>query len=85
VQKCCEKNVFSKIKFGAVLVRIPCSVEENPSEFYLEVSRADATHINCKTANQWIDFFNKLGYTKNLYLNMATIYNSDGCLCCLFF
>ena len=78
-------EVFSKIKFNAVLVRIPCAVEENPTEFYLEVSRADTTHIKCKTADQWIDFFNKLGYTKNLYLNMSTIYNSDGCLCCLFF
>lgn len=77
-------KVFSKINFNYVLVRIPCSVEENPTEFHLEVSRADNTHINCKTEKDWIEFFKKLGYAKHLYLNMSTIYNSNGCLCCLF-
>jgi hypothetical protein len=78
------ESVFLKVQFDAILVRIPCSIETNPNEFHLEVSRADETHINCKTANQWIYFFKRLGYSKNLYLNMSTIYNSDGCLCCLF-
>ena len=77
-------KVFSKIHFNYVLVRIPCSVEENPTKFHLEISRADKTHINCKTKKTWIEFFKKLGYSKHLYLNMSTIYNSDGCLCCVF-
>jgi len=77
-------KVFSKIHFDYVLVRIPCSVEANPTEFHLEISRADKTHINCKTEKDWIEFFKKLGYSKHLYLNMSTIYNSDGCFCCVF-
>ena len=76
-------DLFSNIEITNLLVRIPCAVEEDPSRFYLEVSRLDETHINCKTDKSWLSFFYQLGYTKQFRLNFSTIYDSPGCLCCL--
>ena len=70
-------DLFQKIKAKRLLVRIPCSSEEEPNEFYLEISRLDPTHINCKPASKWVDFFNHLGYNHIFKLNMSTIYNSN--------
>jgi SAM-dependent methyltransferase len=77
-------SLFQKIKLDKVLVRIPCSVESDPDNFYLEISRKDKTHINCKPASSWIKVFENLGYANHFRINMATIYDSDGCFCCLF-
>lgn len=77
------KNLFAKLKVDKLIVRIPCSLETDPNQFYLEVSRLDPTHINCKTDSSWLDFFKDLGYTKQFRLNFSTIYDSAGCLCCL--
>jgi SAM-dependent methyltransferase len=77
-------ELFSGLKLDKVLVRIPCAVAEQPDEFHLEVSRRDVTHINCKTDQDWIEVFKKLGYRNCFRLNMSTIYDSPGCFCCLF-
>jgi SAM-dependent methyltransferase len=77
-------ELFSQLRLDKVLVRIPCAVAEQPNEFYLEVSRRDSTHINCKTDQDWIEVFKGLGYQNCLRLNMSTIYDSPGCFCCLF-
>lgn len=77
-------DLFKKIKVETIIVRIPCSIESMPNIFYLEVSRRDETHINCKTDKDWINFFNLLGYRKHFRLNLNTIYDSDGCFCCIF-
>jgi SAM-dependent methyltransferase len=77
-------ELFSQLKLNKVLVRIPCAVAEHPNEFYLEVSRRDPTHINCKTDQDWIAMFKSLGYRNCFRLNMSTIYDSPGCFCCLF-
>jgi len=77
-------ELFAGLKLDKVLVRIPCAVVEQPDEFYLEVSRRDATHINCKTDQAWIEVFKNLGYRNCFRLNMSTIYDSPGCFCCLF-
>jgi hypothetical protein len=77
-------ELFSQLKLDKVLVRIPCAVAEQPDEFYLEVSRRDVTHINCKTDQDWIELFRGLGYHNCFRLNMSTIYDSPGCFCCLF-
>ena len=76
-------TVFHKTRFGSVLVRIPCSVSEQPNKFYLEVSRRDPTHINCKTPEQWIAKFKQFGYNTCLPVTMNTIYNSPGCFCAI--
>ena len=76
-------TVFHKTRFGSVLVRIPCSVSEQPNKFYLEVSRRDPTHINCKTPEQWIAKFKEFGYNTCLPVTMNTIYNSPGCFCAI--
>ena len=77
-------ELFAGLKLDKVLVRIPCAVVEQPNEFYLEVSRRDVTHINCKTDQDWIAVFKGLGYYNCFRLNMSTIYDSPGCFCCLF-
>lgn len=77
-------EVFKNVKFNYVLVRIPCAVFSAPGQFYLDISRKDLTHINCKTDFDWINFFSDLGYKKYFRINMSTIYDSDGCFCCLF-
>ena len=77
-------TVFHKTSFGSVLVRIPCSVPEQPNKFYLEVSRRDLTHVNCKTPEQWIAKFKAFGYNTCLPVTMNTIYNSAGCFCAIF-
>ena len=77
-------ELFSKIEVNRILVRIPCAIETNPSMFHLEVSRRDETHINCKTDKEWISFFERLGYQNHFRLNLTTIYDSEGCFCCLF-
>jgi len=77
-------ELFARLQLNKVLVRIPCAVVEQPNEFYLEVSRRDATHINCKTDQAWIEVFQGLGYRNCFRLNMSTIYDSPGCFCCLF-
>jgi SAM-dependent methyltransferase len=77
-------DLFDQLRLDKVLVRIPCAVAEKPDQFYLEVSRRDPTHINCKTDQRWIELFKKLGYQNHFRLNMSTIYDSPGCFCCLF-
>jgi len=76
--------LFRKTRFGSILVRIPCSVPEQPDKFYLEVSRRDLTHINCKTPEQWITKFKQFGYHTCLPVAMNTVYNSPGCFCAIF-
>ena len=41
-------NVFNNTSFDYMIVRIPCSHESNPDNFYLDISKIDETHINCK-------------------------------------
>jgi SAM-dependent methyltransferase len=77
-------ELFGSLQLDKVLVRIPCAVVERPGQFYLEVSRRDPTHINCKTDRDWIKLFEDLGYHTCFRLNMSTIYDSPGCFCCLF-
>lgn len=76
-------TLFENLKVENIIARIPCAIESNPTQFYLEVSRLDETHINCKTDKAWLEFFQRLGYNKQFRLNFSTIYDSDGCLCCL--
>jgi len=66
----------------AMLVRIPTSTDGGKT-FHLEVSRADPTHINCKTKEQWIDFFREFGYQTFLRLNLYTVYDTPGVTCLL--
>ena len=76
-------NILEKVKFPNLIVRIPSSVDGET--FHLEVSRRDPTHINCKTKEQWISFFEKMGYKSIVKLNLFSIYDSDGVSCFLVF
>lgn len=75
-------KVFSHANPKAILARIPSSTDGGKT-FHLEVSRADPTHINCKTKEQWIQFFTDLGYRTFLKLNLYTVYDSAGVTCLL--
>jgi 2-polyprenyl-3-methyl-5-hydroxy-6-metoxy-1,4-benzoquinol methylase len=77
------KKSLKKTNPNIIICRIPVckNIGEN---FYLEVSRKDFTHINCKTKNEWKSFFKKNGYQFCLHLNLNTIYDSNGVFCAVF-
>lgn len=79
-QEICNLLFLSKPK--AILVRIPTSTDGGKT-FHLEVSRADPTHINCKTKEQWIELFKSFGYQTFLRLNLYTVYDTPGVSCLL--
>lgn len=72
----------ARVKPKALIVRIPTSTDGGKT-FHLEVSRADPTHINCKTKEQWIEFFRGFGYQTFLRLNLYTVYDTPGVTCLL--
>lgn len=57
--------------------RIPCA-DTNQSDFYLEISRQDDTHINCKDKRGWLELLASQGYNTVLPLHLYTIYDSTG-------
>lgn len=80
-----DQEVYNLLFFAkpkALLVRIPTSTDGGKS-FHLEVSRADPTHINCKTKEQWIELFKSFGYQTFLRLNLFTVYDTPGVSCLL--
>ena len=77
------QKIFSKIQANILVVRIPCSLDGK--DFYLEVSKNDKTHINCKKKTDWVKFINSFGYSLIGLLNLKQIYDSDGVFCGLFF
>lgn len=60
-----------------LIVRIPCA-DFNQKDYYLDISKKDPTHINCKDKNQWVNFFKKLNYKSFTKLDLFTIYDSTG-------
>lgn len=62
------------------VARIPVSTDGK--EFHLAVSRADPTHINCKTKEQWETMFRALGYLTTR-LHLFSVYDSPGVACLL--
>jgi SAM-dependent methyltransferase len=76
------RKEFSRNKFSSCIVRIPCA-DEGETNFHLEASKKDETHINCKSASGWMNLFKSLGYNKFIRLNLNTIYDSRGCFCYL--
>jgi 2-polyprenyl-3-methyl-5-hydroxy-6-metoxy-1,4-benzoquinol methylase len=78
------RRVLKVLSPKCMILRIPTSVDGGKT-FALEVSRQDPTHINCKTKEQWIEFFRKEGFGTFLRLNLFTIYDTPGvtCLLCL--
>jgi 2-polyprenyl-3-methyl-5-hydroxy-6-metoxy-1,4-benzoquinol methylase len=75
-------KVLTKTNPRALLVRIPSSTDGGKT-FALEVSRQDPTHINCKTKEQWIEFFKEFEYKTFLRLNLFTVYDTPGVSCLL--
>jgi len=63
-----------------LIVRIPCSTDGG-KRFHLDISRKDPTHINCKTKQQWIDFFTNHRYVYFDCVDLYTVYDTDGVMC----
>jgi len=73
--------VLSNLSAKRILVRIPYRLE-NETDFYLEVSRKDPSHVNCKTKEKWIEKIESFGYYYVADpIATKTIYNSTGCFC----
>ena len=77
-------DLLSKINTNKIFVRIPVA-SFGKDTFFLEISRADKTHINCKDKPSWINFFKKFGFSNHIKLNLNNIYDSEGVLCALFY
>lgn len=60
-----------------IVARIPIAKNKG-EDYFLEVSRNDKTHINCKTKEEWIELFSLCGIRTFLSLNLNTIYDSTG-------
>lgn len=75
-------DAIDNVNPRALVVRIPVSTDGGKT-FHLAVSRADKTHINCKTSDQWIEFFTSIGFKTFLRLNLFTVYDTPGVLCLL--
>lgn len=73
-------ETLSIVNPSVLIVRIPVST--NGTEFALEISRKDSSHINCKTTQEWIKFLNFPFY---LRINIETIYDTEGVMCYIFF
>jgi len=74
------KKVLNSLNTSCLVVRIPVKVA-NSKDFYLDVSRQDKSHINCKTKGEWIDFIESHGYSFIKVLQLKNIYDSKGCFC----
>ena len=53
-------ELFKKIDTKIVVARIPCA-DYNQKDFYLDISKNDSTHINCKDKDQWKQLFRRFG------------------------
>lgn len=74
------ERVLNSLNTSYLVVRIPVKIM-NDNDFYLEVSRQDKSHINCKTKGEWIDFIESHGYSFIKTLQLKNIYDSKGCFC----
>jgi 2-polyprenyl-3-methyl-5-hydroxy-6-metoxy-1,4-benzoquinol methylase len=65
-------QLMNTAKTQIIVGRIPVAIE-GENNFYLEISRKDPTHINCKTKKEWITFFKNNKFNTILKLNLNTI------------
>lgn len=78
-------EVLKELVTELLIVRIPVKSHPQATDFHLEVSRRDKSHVNCKTKGQWIDFIENFGYTfKNTLDYEGVIYDAPGCFCGVF-
>ena len=73
-------DVLTLLNTKQLVVRLPVKVEGD-EDFFLEVSRRDRSHVNCKTKGQWIDFIESRGYRFEATLTLDSVYDSKGCFC----
>ena len=77
-------ELFLKLNANLIVCRIPVAKNKN-EDFFLEVSRKDKTHINCKTKNDWISTLTKHGFNTFVKVSTLTFYDSEGVFCFLAF
>jgi ribosomal protein L11 methylase PrmA len=77
-------DILLNLKSKKILVRIPVANKKG-EDFFLEVSKKDKTHINCKTKEEWLSFLKKFQFNNYLKINLNNIYDSDGVFCALIF
>jgi cyclopropane fatty-acyl-phospholipid synthase-like methyltransferase len=75
------KQLLRSLHSHTLVVKIPVSVDGN--NFYLPISRVDATHINCKTKQQWLELLNPY-YDHFFAIHTPNLYDSKGVFCGVF-
>lgn len=73
-------TVLSLLDTEYLLVRIPVKLD-GEDDFHLEVSRKDASHVNCKTREEWTELFKVNSFQFVDILKTDTIYDSPGVFC----
>jgi predicted TPR repeat methyltransferase len=76
-------DLLDNLKTKSLLCRIPVSLD-NENDFFLEVSKKDRSHVNCKSKKEWIKKIEEYNFTYSRDINNRSIYDSDGCFCGLF-
>jgi len=73
-------KAFEHFSSDIIVAKIPCK-EGDDTTFFLDVSRKDMTHINCKNREEWKNVLREKGYTEFIMLNTPTIYDNLGVMC----
>jgi SAM-dependent methyltransferase len=60
-----------------LIIRIPVSIIEG-EPYFLEVSRNDATHVQCHTKEWWVELFKQYDFKITKRFNTKSIYDSEG-------
>lgn len=76
-------KLFEVLQTEQLVVRIPVAADYG-SDFVLDVSRNDVTHITCWTKSQWHEFFRQYDYQLQELLQLPTIWDSPGVLSCIY-
>lgn len=72
------KKYLSLVRDGTrIVVRVPVSEVEG-KDFVLEVSRNDATHVQCHSKGWWTDLLAECGFTSGIGFIGRAIYESEG-------
>lgn len=75
-------ELFCHLQAEYLVLRIPVTHSVG-GKFILNVSENDKSHITRMPKDEWIKLFKALGYDLLIYLNLYSIYDSEGVLACI--
>jgi ribosomal protein L11 methylase PrmA len=73
-------TVLNILNTELLVVRIPVKLKDE-NDFYLEVSRKDLSHVNCKTKEEWINKIEGFNFKYEHEIQNESIFDSPGVFC----